>query len=196
MEHHILQALGKEVTVHVENVQDGHSIAIVEGDVRTEYIIKGFAANYQSKRIRVDFGLLNKRITGELLGSERGFYEVTDPAEFTYFYQVPVSEILGTTIAKHCLNGLLFRKFGVRCFAVDGSFYQPVTFELEVSNTDITVIPIDGVAPFTFSLNGQGWTNDPLFPGLAYGTHTFLVTDSLGTISTKEIELIEILEQE
>lgn len=195
MEHQILTANNMIVDVHIENVQDGHYASTTEADIVTQYIIKGFAANYQAKRIRVDFAMINKRASGEILGSDRGFYEITDPLEFSYFYDVPAFESLGISLAKHCLNGLLFRKFGVRCFSLEGTFYQPVTFELDVFETDISVIPMDGIAPFKYSLDGAGYANDPVFAGLGYGIHTMYVIDNVGTISSKQVELIEIIEQ-
>lgn len=194
MENYNLVVKGKQLVVHVENVENGHSISTESNGVIKKYIIKGLVSNYQAKEIKVDYAIVNEDNQGGVLGSERGIYVITDPVEFNYFYSFEFVGNIGTCIAKHCINGLLYRLFGVRCFNENLVFYQPISFDVSIINNDITIVPVDGIAPFSFSLDSVNWTENPEFLGLPYGTHTVHVKDSTGITNYAKIDLVQNIE--
>lgn len=199
MENHILTVRGKEITVHVENAPGGHYISLEENGVTKKYIIKGIVTNYQTKQIRVDYAIINEDSAGNVIGSNRGVYEI-DPSEFDYFYNFEFAGSIGFCIAKHCINGLLFRQFGVRCFDSSLAFYQPITFDATVQETTvenevdqntgaISLTVIDGTEPFEYSFdNGETFGESPIAENLAAGEYEIVIKDANGQ-ATQTIEV-------
>lgn len=199
MENHILTVRGKEITVHIENAQGGHYIALQENGVTKKFIIKGIVTNYQANQIRVDYAIVNEDSAGNIIGSNRGVYEI-DPSEFDYFYSFHFTGSIGFCIAKHCINGLLFRQFGVRCFDANLDFYQSITFDVAMQPTTvegeedqatgrIEVTVIDGIMPIEYSLYGQDFGESNVFENLEAGIYELVLRDANGNEATSTVEV-------
>lgn len=90
------------------------------------------------------------------------------------------------TTYRPVLDVFFFLKYGVHCVSDTGQLIQPVTADITYGGTEevntIGVAPIDGIAPFQFSVDGIDWsTNNELqYPKVA-GDYKAYVKDSVGT---------------
>jgi hypothetical protein len=131
------------------------------------------------------------------------FYKATIPATMWY----------GTWAAIQAVNGLIarlpefegnpeFPDQGYRVFKSDGTFYQPVTFDVNITQPDyddqaatpapngqISITPVDGVGPFQYSLDGGPQQATGTFSDLAPGSYTLRVEDSGGTYRERVVQL-------
>lgn len=75
---------------------------------------------------------------------------------------------------------------GVWILDAEGNIIQPVTLEQQAEGFEITVTPIDGIAPFIYSKDGETWNGSNI---LTYSENErenarIFVLDSAGTIGT------------
>ncbi len=54
---------------------------------------------------------------------------------------------------------------------------------------EISVIPIGGVLPHTFSIDGDNFQNEMIFSGLSHGEYTITIKDGNGCLSTCEVSV-------
>lgn len=112
-----------EITVSIENGQDGHRFSFTDGDLFKEFILKEFNLNFQSKEIDIKY--LEKIIgNGLVVKVSKNSYKIL-PDEFDFYYDFSNPETLGLAIAKNMVNGVLFEIFNMRCFEINtGDFKQ------------------------------------------------------------------------
>ena len=189
-----------------------------EDNLVNEYRIVGYP-NVEGGKISVTYAYLLKRLPdSEVLKSYQDTYYEPNLEAF-YRMKLPGNMEYGHFAGLQTVNGLLARLAvfggnkenpgeGLRIFKADGSFYQPVTFDLDVVqpsydetvldpvyNGEIIITPMDGVPPFTYQLNKGAIQSNNYFSGLHAATHKVQVMDSLGNIRFRNITLENMPEQ-
>ena len=82
---------------------------------------------------------------------------------------------------------------GVRTFfigsgiAITSTFTSTQTSCPGVNNGSITIIPTNGIAPYTYSLDGGPFQSGNILTGLAFGTHVVTIRDASGCTGTKTV---------
>ncbi len=72
-------------------------------------------------------------------------------------------------------------------FIVDATVECP-----SVNNGKITAIPMNGTAPYFYSINGSNFVPDPVFTNLPFGFYTLICVDALGCSTEKFIDLCTV----
>jgi hypothetical protein len=185
--------------------EDQHSL-------RNEYRIVGYP-NVVGNQISVTYAYCLVRTSNQqvIQSYQDTYYEKN--LEAFYRMKLPADMEYGHFAGLQTINGLVARlpvfggtkeqpEEGIRIFKADGSFYQPITFDVEivnphyeeglpesVGNGEITLHPIDGVPPFQYEINAAGLQSSNTFSGLTSGLHQVRVTDSLGHYRQRSIFL-------
>jgi hypothetical protein len=81
-----------------------------------------------------------------------------------------------STVAGDTMHGMIFRTclgiffeitYGIKCMNNQGELIQPVTFDASANKVEedvtITVTPIDGIVPFSYSLDAITWQSSNVF---------------------------------
>jgi hypothetical protein len=139
-------------------------------------------------------------VKGEIPTTSKGITEVASGV-FAYAYDL-FYDIQGTDRAGVVLHGIALDKFfndrfgeNVLKITENGfEFIQPVTFSLTYneqatasSSLEVTVTPVDGVAPFEFSLDGETWQQESILTATAADNIVY-VKDAAGTVSTATLQ--------
>lgn len=118
----------KTLTVNIDNTIPDHSIKWTEGEIQKEIILKNPEPNFNGKEVIVNY-VVNVIKNNVILSTTPENYTISNiGGEYDKWYDFNAPESLGVTLAKHLINGILFRKFGFRIFNEYGVFIQP-TFE-------------------------------------------------------------------
>jgi hypothetical protein len=174
------------VTVNIQNEPFGHYAETDVAGVKRKYTLMQFYPDFNRKNIRVEYNILFYDQNGNEISTpiKRSYSVLSE--EFDQFYGMPVVTTLGHAISFNLINGMLFCEFGVRCFHADGSFYQPVVFDVDVEANLATATVHNGQEPFEVSLDGQNWV-EGLSINLNDGENRFLIRDANGIINYKDI---------
>lgn len=183
---HLFNYKDEVISVTLENEAFGHYAEIDKAGVKRRYTLMQFFPDFNRKSIRVEYNIIFYDQDDKEIGVPVKKSYVVPADEFDLFYAMPVATTLGNAIAFNLMNGLLFREFGVRCFAADGSFYQPIVFEVAVEEATATAEVFQGTAPYQVSLDGVSW-EDGLELTLNEGQNRFIIKDSNGTANYKDI---------
>lgn len=131
MENHILTVkdkMGNDLAVTVETGSDSSAAYIEYTDnhiTKRTYTFQPSANTFHQVIIVKLMHEWKDEEGNILLNNEPTQYTRTDLEEYKYFFNMQISGVWGDLLNKHCLNGYLFDKFGVRCFDETGTFYQP-----------------------------------------------------------------------
>ena len=210
------QFRGKTVDVYTDfnGQQKDWRVQFADADgLINEYEITGYPYPVGQK-IQVDYTFrLVRPSNNQVLESYQDSYYEANLAGF-YNAILPPSVSYGFFAAYQSINGLIARlpefegskespASGYRVFRADGTFYQPVTFDVNITQPDyddqaatpapngqISITPVDGVGPFQYSLNGGALQATGTFTDLALGSYTVRVEDSEGTYREEVVDLV------
>ena len=120
---------GVSVNVSIDNKPYGALIEYFEKGVSRGMTMKNLGVNFDYQHLIYEYWSFILDEDGDVVNHDYHNYQYPNYSgwdEF-YFYQ-PQSE-LGVVSSKFGINAMMYDKFGVRCFADNGEFYQPITFD-------------------------------------------------------------------
>src|SRR5687768_4575526 len=121
METYILNAPnGAELEINI--IDNDAKITIIEEGLITKKIeLKNLDINFKTMELTVNY--IHTKYVGEIqMNSDLDFS--VNSTDFNYFLNL--AGIDGNKIIKHCLNGILFKLYGYRCFDATGTFHNYV----------------------------------------------------------------------
>lgn len=202
LEEHQFTFRGKDVHLSISAPTDPNTVPpepyifkafFTEKGLQEELIFKCMPADFIAVAAQCEYFVqrVNKGNNDKVENTRGNSFYVT-PQEFYGFFMSPTGTVpMGIFLGRNFLNGMTFeekRTLGVRFFNTQLQPAQPVTYDVETTPPTegqedgiIEITAIDGVAPFTYSVDGVDHGTDNVIEGLASGEHVVRVTDSAGT---------------
>ena len=126
METHLFNWNGKSITVEISK-ESGHRFFYTENGNKIDYLVKGFRNSYVEKSIEVEWVTTVLDSAANVLNSLAQSYLESGLARYNQLYEASnFPEAAGDYYGKQCINGVMERTIGCKCFLPDGSFSAPI----------------------------------------------------------------------
>lgn len=113
------------------------------------------------------------------------FENSSQGARYSHYYASLQVGSSGANLYRMALALHIMINFKVWVLDADGNFIQPVTFTLEYGEpNEVTVTPVDGVAPFEYSTDGEIYGSENILTFEEQENAIIYVKDSAGTIAS------------
>lgn len=126
METHTFNWDGKSITVQVSK-DSGHRFFYVENNNTMDYLVKGFKNSYAAKSVEVEWAQSISDTAQNVIASSAHSYLENGEVRYNQLYNASAfPEAAGDYYGKQCINGVMERTIGCKCFLPDGSFEAPI----------------------------------------------------------------------
>ena len=168
----------KNITVSISNSENGHYFEYVKDGILTNIPLNSLLIGFNMFNLGVENKVQNLNDKGEIAGKvvkEELSYGKTDYDKIYNYIPSELGDTLGQSIAKLCVNGNTRNEFlDKNCICFDENdnlkFIQPLIFDLESTETEITVIKRNGLGTVEYSIDGTNWQETTVFSALESNT--------------------------
>ena len=168
----------KNITVSISNSENGHYFEYVKDGILTNIPLNSLLIGFNMFNLGVENKVQNLNDKGEIAGKvvkEELPYGKTDYDKIYNYIPSELADTLGQSIAKLCLNGSTRNEFlDKNCICFDENdnlkFIQPLIFDLESTETQITVTKRNGLGTVEYSIDGTNWQETTVFSALESNT--------------------------
>lgn len=168
----------KNITVSISNSENGHYFEYVKDGILTNIPLNSLLIGFNMFNLGVENKVQNLNDKGEIAGKvvkEELSYGKTDYDKIYNYIPSELGDTLGQSIAKLCVNGNTRNEFlDKNCICFDENdnlkFIQPLIFDLESTETEITVTKRNGLGTVEYSIDGTNWQETTVFSALESNT--------------------------
>ena len=168
----------KNITVSISNSENGHYFQYVKDGILTNIPLNSLLIGFNMFNLGVENKVQNLNDKGEIAGKvvkEELSYGKTDYDKIYNYIPSELGDTLGQSIAKLCVNGNTRNEFlDKNCICFDENdnlkFIQPLIFDLESTETEITVTKRNGLGTVEYSIDGTNWQETTVFSALESNT--------------------------
>ena len=168
----------KNITVSISNSENGHYFEYVKDGILTNIPLNSLLIGFNMFNLGVENKVQNLNDKGEIAGKvvkEDLSYSKTDYDKIYNYIPSELGDTLGQSIAKLCVNGNTRNQFlDKNCICFDENdnlkFIQPLIFDLESTETEITITKRNGLGTISYSIDGTNWQETTIFSGLESNT--------------------------
>jgi hypothetical protein len=136
-----IEIRGIPIDISIDNKPYGAIVKYAEKGVSKGATMRNLGIDFDNQKLIYEYWDFIADEDGDVVTFDYINYQYPNYSGWNefYFYQ-PQSE-LGVVSSKFGINAIMYHKFDVRCFADNGDFYQPITFDAVVVNESATYNP-------------------------------------------------------